>query len=334
MSRKLRVIGVVMVTVLLISSPVLAKPQIEKHNLSGGRIEITVNDANEDFKINMGKQLPVEKRFGVNIKEFEILDAESQSFKLLLNMMATDQNVRGVHVISTLSISTTDIAKDGVKDVYMNFDINPDKIDKNTTKSDIVLYKKTATGWSQVELQDRDGPESLYSFKAKMDSFSKLAFGYTVSSIKMSNPSLSSDSVSVGEDVTVTTDLANKGQKSIDRKVELKSNGKVVDEKTVSLGPDETRQVKFRHSFDSSGAYSIKVDDLSAGNLMVTEESQDQTGSDSGTDTGEGTGEDNASQTNASASNDTGDQGQPGFGIVLAMASLLAAVAAARRFSG
>ena len=71
------------------------------------------------------------------------------------------------------------------------------------------------------------------------------------------------DNVIEGETVTVSVECGNTGTTSGEYQVVLTINRVVEDEKTVTIGPDETTSVSFEVPAGEAGEYSVDVNGLS-----------------------------------------------------------------------
>ena len=72
------------------------------------------------------------------------------------------------------------------------------------------------------------------------------------------NPSV----VEVGEEVSASIEVANTGEKAGSYTVILKIDEEVEDEKSVSLGPDESVTVSFEVPTTEEGTYSVDINGL------------------------------------------------------------------------
>lgn len=70
-------------------------------------------------------------------------------------------------------------------------------------------------------------------------------------------------SVKAGGTVTVSVECSNEGSRSGSHTITLKIDGEIEDEKTVTLGPDESTTVSFEVSATEEGIYSVDVNGLS-----------------------------------------------------------------------
>lgn len=92
----------------------------------------------------------------------------------------------------------------------------------------------------------------------------------------LSNLVIEPSSAEVGDNVSISVKVDNVGDESGSYVLTLKIDGNVKDEKTVTLGPDESRTVSFDYNASDDGTCSVAVNDLS-GTFTVTTPSTQET---------------------------------------------------------
>ena len=92
----------------------------------------------------------------------------------------------------------------------------------------------------------------------------------------LSNLVIEPSSAEVGDNVSISVKVDNVGDESGSYVLTLKIDGNVEDEKTVTLGPDESRSVSFDYNASDDGTCSVAVNDLS-GTFTVTTPSTQET---------------------------------------------------------
>lgn len=92
----------------------------------------------------------------------------------------------------------------------------------------------------------------------------------------LSNLEIEPSSAEVGDNVSISVKVDNVGDESGSYVLTLKIDGNVEDEKTVTLGPDESRTVSFDYKTSDDGTCSVAVNDLS-GTFTVTTPSTQET---------------------------------------------------------
>lgn len=80
----------------------------------------------------------------------------------------------------------------------------------------------------------------------------------------LSNLEIEPSSAEVGDTVSISVKVDNVGDESGSYVLTLKIDGNVEDEKTVTLGPDESRTVSFDYKTSDDGTCSVAVNDLSS----------------------------------------------------------------------
>lgn len=82
-------------------------------------------------------------------------------------------------------------------------------------------------------------------------------------SFSVSNLSVSPQTVEPGDTVSISVRVSNSGEENGEYSVELMINGEAEDSRTISLGGGESSTAEFDVTRDSSGNYTVAVDDLS-----------------------------------------------------------------------
>lgn len=89
--------------------------------------------------------------------------------------------------------------------------------------------------------------------------------------VEIADRSLLNDTVLAGAPVVVRVDLTNFDPANGRLVLELSTNGTVVTERRVSVGPSMNRTVYLQHRFDESGTYPLQVNGMRVGTVTVTE---------------------------------------------------------------
>lgn len=124
---------------------------------------------------------------------------------------------------------------------------------------------------------------------------------------------VSSESVAVGETVTVSVTVGNAGNEADQLLFAFAVDGEVTDRETLYLDGDESEQIAFEHTFEADGEYDITVNGESLGTVTVGSPSAQ-------TDAAETTGD--SEQPTEPDEDATTDTGSPGFGIPTALAAI------------
>jgi PGF-CTERM protein len=89
---------------------------------------------------------------------------------------------------------------------------------------------------------------------------------------EVTNASLAEPEIVEGETATITADVENVGTETGTFTAKLQKDGDTVLNRTdIEIRPDNPREIKFVHPFNSSGTYDLSVNSKRAGTLNVTE---------------------------------------------------------------
>jgi hypothetical protein len=89
--------------------------------------------------------------------------------------------------------------------------------------------------------------------------------------VEIADRSLLNDTVLVGAPVVVRVDLTNFDPASGRLVLDLSTNGTVMTERRVSVGPSRNRTVYLQHRFGEPGTYPLQVNGVRVGTVTVTE---------------------------------------------------------------
>ncbi|WP_252699798.1 DUF1102 domain-containing protein [Natronosalvus vescus] len=90
--------------------------------------------------------------------------------------------------------------------------------------------------------------------------------------ISVTNATLDRTHVRPGEQATVAITVTNAGDATGERTLEFAVGNFVVETKTVTLEPGETREIRFEQRFERVGTYSLAVNSVDVGTVTVAEE--------------------------------------------------------------
>ncbi|WP_162991654.1 right-handed parallel beta-helix repeat-containing protein [Halostella salina] len=150
--------------------------------------------------------------------------------------------------------------------------------------------------------------------------------------VTLRDVNVSRTTVETGETVTVNATLATDGTRTTNDTIALRVNGVPVRNETLSVPAEGTRTVTLTHSFDDPGEYALAIGNESVGPVTVeadrttTTEPTDR--SDETTDTAD---DETNTDSGMSPTERTTGRSTPGFGVIVALLSLLAAALLALR---
>ena len=94
---------------------------------------------------------------------------------------------------------------------------------------------------------------------------------------RVSNITLSSNRIEVGQDFNVTVTITNTGSSQVNANLGLASEGEVVDTASAGLFAGGSRQITFDHTYDATGQYVLKIALLNSEQEVQAMSTVDQT---------------------------------------------------------
>ena len=216
------------------------------------------------------------------------VDSEVDEFGLSVRSLEADALPDGVDELDAASALTyTEFKPDGfesesVTESTFSFTVDETSLSDDTDPEHVSLYRFDG-GWEQVPTAYQGDGE----YTATAEGFSVFAVGASESGVAVTSATLEETTIDAGDLAVVSATIENTGDVEGTTSVTLQVDGEVVDDRRVTVDPDETRDVTFTPSFDDGGDYAIAIDDVDAGTLAVE-------GADASTDDGVGSSDDDA----------------------------------------
>lgn len=175
-----------------------------------------------------------------------------------------------------------------VENASLTFRVDRERIEslRGTDPEDVVVYRYADGEWVERPTEivaERDGTLVL---RATATGFSDWTVGAEQASFDVVRADVSVTSVATGDSVNVNVRIENTGGADGEFLTELLLNEELVDSREVEIAAGGTAQVTFDRSFGQPGTYSVRVNDVPAGQIQVDTESG---GSGGGTAAGTGT---------------------------------------------
>ncbi len=127
------------------------------------------------------------------------------------------------------------------------------KIAEQTNANGVVSHWVTAPGTYTINAT-KTGYEEGKTVIEVLENVAQFAF---------SNLRIEPDSVEAGSPVDIKVNATNTGNVAGESRVELLVNNESVDSENITLGPGESTEVKFSHTEDKPGTYTVEVGGLS-----------------------------------------------------------------------
>ena len=149
----------------------------------------------------------------------------------------------------------------------VSFEVSEDALPDGATADDVQLYRSVNDSWEPLETAHQGDD----TYVAETPGFSTFVVGVKRADLSVTDASLLTDTVSVGETATVEATVKNTGNADGEVTVTLRVDGEIVDERTVSVPANSETTTTFPFSSDDAGGYMLSVDDSDAGTLSVSD---------------------------------------------------------------
>jgi hypothetical protein len=211
--------------------------------------------------------------------------------------------------VSYFTAEAFGISDDEITEVNFTFTLSDSEIGDRSPEN-VRLFRYHDGEWVTLETTYLGDNE----FRARSPGFTAYAIGFQSeqADLSVTEASLATDTVNVGEEVTISATVENTGGESGSITLELTANGETVTTREVTVDAGASETFEFQGSFSETGEYDIAVNDVSAGTLTVEET----------------TGETTATATPDETPTDTpGDDDSGGLGVGMIIAILLVLLA-------
>jgi len=232
----------------------------------------------------------------------------------------------GTELLNTMSIQHS-IPNEDIEEATVEISVNKDRLAEleATDPEDVEVYRfdEDREEWVVADADFRRETDTHLIYEASADGFSEWATGAQQAQFEVVQADVSVSTITTGDSVNVNVRIENTGGADGEFLTELLLDQDVVDERSVDIAAGGTAQVTFDRSFDQPGDYSVRVNDVLAGDVTVSqsETNEDGTSGDDETDSDQGTsGDEEAEQTTSG----TGDALSMAFVTLIAGLSLLA----------
>jgi hypothetical protein len=178
-------------------------------------------------------------------------------------------------------------------------------------------FDETAGVWEKRDTQVVELREDVAVIRAQADGFSEWTAAAARPEFSIANTEIDVTSTTAGDDVQIRVFVENTGGTDGTYVAELLLNGETVGSQEAIIADGGEELFQFERTIDEPGTYEVLVNDVFVADVDVAPSSDDETddsGADDETDTDDGD----------DSSGDGGDGFGTGFGVVTAVAGLLA----------
>ena len=162
----------------------------------------------------------------------------------------------------------------GVNTSSFRVAVDRDSIRENGLQTDGVrIYRKTNGNYTALPTEQVATTEDSIVYEATTDGGSQFIVGALNPTFNVRSTKLSTDDASDGQQLTLTTTVANEGSVPGDYVAEMRVDGVTVDEQTVTLQPGESTTIRQHHTISRKGEYEVSLKDESVGSVVLTSDS-------------------------------------------------------------
>lgn len=138
-----------------------------------------------------------------------------------------------------------------------------------TDRENVVLYRYHDGSWNEVETELQNENDGKLTYRAYAPGLSSFAVGAKKAVFRIKDARLTVERLYVGNETAVKVRIRNTGGADGTYTVRLLLEERVVDERQLTIAANETRLAVFERAFDEPGNYSLRVNNVTAGNVEV-----------------------------------------------------------------
>lgn len=139
---------------------------------------------------------------------------------------------------------------------------------------EVALYRYRNGSWNALPTTLVDETETAYVYRTVSPGLSEFGEGVQYPDISIADATVSVRSVSIDEEIRVPVRVTNEGPADGAYTVRLLVNGSGVATRDLTVPANGTRQVTFQRSFDRTARYTVEVNNVSAGTVVVYDPQQ------------------------------------------------------------
>mgnify|MGYP000215225572 CR=1 FL=1 len=240
------------------------------------RVNVTARNvtAGETVAVNVSTTQSVDDDVGVDSLALEA--EEGGDFTLNVtesdSPRVTEQNFSvtdGTQGLGYLRVDHS-IPDSAIGSVNFTFRVSKDRLAaSDTDPGDVVLHRFANGTWSELPTTVVGETPTHWILRGLSPGLSDFVVGGEQAKFELLQALVSVSQVDLGDSVAVRVRISNVGGADGTFTAELLLNGRVVEERDVTVAADGTRQVTFERAFDEPGDYAVRVNDERAGNVTV-----------------------------------------------------------------
>lgn len=283
---------------------------------------------------------------GVSFGNLVVELAEKNSFTLDAQASTTAPNgttapavnTTGFEPVGYLTVETSDLDSEALGNGTVTFTVDGQRlVDADATPDDVALYRLQNGTWNEVDATTADWDTSqnvsanaTYAFETSMDEFSTFAIGVDRTHITVTDLAVGERGLRVGDTAKFTAVVRNDGAANGTATVSFQL-GDDVRNRTVEVAANETKRLTFVKRVAEPGEHAVSVGGQTV-HLWVEQQQQTTTSTTPDTtSTPTPTTSSTNGDTDATTTPPVTSDGQPGFGVAVALLAFAGAALLARR---
>ena len=251
-------------------------PTADTRSDRGSRASVAVRDApaNQPVTLNVGVE---STGGGIGVDAMELSVEESGDYTLEVETADAPFSTTpdfatpgGAESLGHVRVGHS-VPDSGIGDVTFNFRVAKERVGHDEP-GQIALYRHHDGAWNELETTLVEETDESYVFAARSPGLSEFVVGKKRASFSITESRVELTSVADGTQLTVRVLVSNTGDAAGTYAADLRIEGRPVAHRAISIAPDGTRQLTYRHTVPAPGTYDVTVGSHEIGPVVVAEE--------------------------------------------------------------
>lgn len=162
----------------------------------------------------------------------------------------------------------------GVDTTSLRVAIDRDTIREHGLQTDgVKIYRQTNGSYTPLDTEQAATTEDSIVYEATTDGGSQFVVGSLSAAFDVRSTKLDTGDATEGQQINLTTTVANDGTVAGDYVAEMRVDGATVDEQTVTIQPGESTTITLQHTVTKKGEYEVSLGEESVGSVVLTSDS-------------------------------------------------------------
>lgn len=173
----------------------------------------------------------------------------------------------GTDAVSYVSVDHPTLSDTEIESANLTYAVPRGEL-SDVNASELTVYRLHNGSWQSLPTSV-EATNSSYRVTADAPGLSVFAVGTVEPAFEVTDASVATGTIQVGEKTTVSATIANDGQEGGTYTAALRVDGETVETKRVQVSANATRMVTFTPTFDAAGEHTVAINGTTAGGVTA-----------------------------------------------------------------